>query len=328
MMAIRMTDSLTAARLAIVSGKGGVGKTTVAAALALAAARAGKRVLLIEVEQREGLAPLFGHAAIGYEEKALAPNVTGLSVIPDEALVEYLYLFYGIRYVGRVLKGSKAIEFATNIAPGLRDILLIGKIKEAERRRAAGQYAYDLLVLDAPPTGRLPRFLEAPRSIVELVRSGPIRQQAQGVLDMISDPKRTQVVLVTLPEDMPVRETAEAAETLGKMGVSLGPVVVNGAYPEVFPQDALATVAAGAQDGLKDEADRAGLRLGGEAIEELARVGGAHARRTLNQHDALEELARETSLPRVTLPYLWAPRIGKEEIGRLAEELAAQRAIR
>ncbi|MFY9588439.1 MAG: ArsA-related P-loop ATPase [Actinomycetota bacterium] len=323
-----MTDSLNAARLAIVSGKGGVGKTTVAAALALAAARAGKRVLLVEVEQRESLAPLFGHAAIGYEEKALAPNVTGLSVIPDEALVEYLYLFYGIRYVGRVLRGSKAVEFATNVAPGLRDILLIGKIKEAERRRTAGQYAFDLIVLDAPPTGRLPRFLEAPRSVVELVRSGPIRQQAQGVLDMVSDPKRTQVVLVTLPEDMPVRETAEAAEKLGKMGVTLGPVVVNGVYPEVLPADALVTVAAGAQERLKEEAGGAGIRLSDEAVEELARVGGAHARRTINQHDAIAELDRETGLPKVMLPYLFAPRMGKDEIGRLADDLAAQGAIR
>ncbi len=322
-----MSDSLTAGRLAIVSGKGGVGKTTVAAALALAAARAGKRVLLIEVEQREGLAPLFGLPVIGYEERALAPNVSGLSVIPDEALVEYLYLFYGIRYVGRVLKGSKALEFATNIAPGLRDILLIGKIKEAERRRVSGQYAYDLLVLDAPPTGRLPRFLEAPRSIVQLVRSGPIRQQAQGVLDMVSDPKRCQVVLVTLPEDMPVRETAEAAETLGKMGIALGPVVVNGVYPEVLPADALTTVAADARSLLQDEAERAGLRLGDDAIEELARVAAAHAHRTINQHEAIDELERETGLPKVTLPYLFSPRMGKAEIARLAGDLASNGAV-
>src|SRR5919108_6411208 len=129
-----MPASLTASRLAIVSGKGGVGKTTVAAALAVAAGRAGKQVLLVEVEQRQALAPLFGERPLGYEERRVASNITALSVEPDEALVEYLYLFYGIPRVGKVLRGSRAVDFATNIAPGLRDILLIGKVKEAERR--------------------------------------------------------------------------------------------------------------------------------------------------------------------------------------------------
>ena len=322
-----LMPSLTSARLAIVSGKGGVGKTTVAAALAVAASRAGKRVLLVEVEQREGLAPLFGEKHIGYEERRLAPNITGLSVIPDEALVEYLYLFYGIRYVGRVLKGSKAVEFATNLAPGLRDILLIGKIKEAERRRADGDYAFDLIVLDAPPTGRLPRFLEAPRAVTELVRSGPIRQQSQGVLDMVSDPARTQVVLVTLPEEMPVTEAAEAAETIGKLGVSIGPVVVNGVYPPTFGEGELAPVAADARAVLAGDAQRAGITLGEPALDALSRIAGSHARRTLNQRDAIAELERETGLPHYTLPHLFSPRFGKDEVAKLADLLTEQGAI-
>jgi anion-transporting ArsA/GET3 family ATPase len=319
-----MAGSLFDARLAIVSGKGGVGKTTVAAAMAVAAARSGKHVLIVEVEEREGLASLFGQTHIGYEEKTLAPNITGLSVVPDEALVEYLFLFYGIRYVGRVLKGSKAVEFATNIAPGLRDILLIGKIKEAERRRVQGRYVYDLIVLDAPPTGRLPRFLEAPRSIVELVHSGPIRQQAQGVLDMVYDPKRCQVVLVTLPEDMPVRETADSADALSKMGVALGPVVVNRVYPEVFPADVLEPVAANARATLEADAQTAGIALKDEALDQLARVAGAHARRTINQQDAIADLERETGLERVTLPYLFSGRMGQDSVAELATRLAEQ----
>ena len=319
--------SLTSSRLAIVSGKGGVGKTTVAAALAVAAARAGKRVLVVEVEQREGLAPLFGEKHIGYEERRLAPNVTGLSVVPDEALVEYLYLFYGIRYVGRVLKGSKAVEFATNIAPGLRDILLIGKVKEAERRRRQGEYAFDLVVLDAPPTGRLPRFLEAPKAVVELVHSGPIRQQAQGVLDMVSDPERCQVVLVTLPEEMPVTETAEAVETLHKLGVAVGPIVVNGVYPPAFEDQDLEAVADRARSILADDAGRAGLRLGDPALDALSSIAGSHARRTSNQRAAIAGLERETALPHLTLPHLFSPRMGKDEVAKLAEELAAQGAV-
>jgi anion-transporting ArsA/GET3 family ATPase len=318
---------LTSARLAIVSGKGGVGKSTVAAALAVAAARTGKRVLIVEVEQRESIAPLFGEKHIGYEERRLAPNITGLSVVPDEALVEYLYLFYGIRYVGRVLKGSKAVEFATNIAPGLRDILLIGKVKEAERRRADGTYAFDLIVLDAPPTGRLPRFLEAPRAVVELVNSGPIRKQAQGVLDMVSDPQRCQVVLVTLPEEMPVTETAEAVETLSKLGVAVGPIVVNGVYPPTFTEDTLERVSGDARSVISADAERAAIKLSDPALDSLSRIAGSHARRTINQRAAIAELERETELPHLTLPHLFAQRIGKDEVSKLAEDLAAQGAV-
>jgi len=326
-MDVLMAGSLVTSRLAIVSGKGGVGKTTVAAALALAVAREGKQVLLVEVEQREGLASLFGEKHIGYEETRLAPNVTGLSVVPDEALVEYLYLFYGIRYVGRVLKGSKAVDFATNIAPGLRDILLIGKLKEAERRRVAGTYAYDLIVLDAPPTGRLPRFLEAPRAVVELVHSGPIRTQAQGVLDMVSDPKRCQVILVTLPEDMPVAETADAKEALTKLGVAVGPVVVNGVFPDAFAPDDLTEMAADPRVALERDAEHSGVSLGGDAIEALSRVAGAHARRTIHQHEAIEDLSRETGLPQLRLPFLFSPRMGRDEVMRLADALVEQGAL-
>ena len=322
-----MPASLTDSRLAIVSGKGGVGKTTVAGALAVAAADTGKKVLLVEVEQREGLAPMFGERPIGYEERRLAPNITGLSVEPDEALVEYLYLFYGIRRVGKVLRGTKAIEFATNVAPGLRDILLIGKVKEAERRRQQGRYVYDLIVLDAPPTGRLPRFLDAPRAVAELVNSGPIKQQAQGVLDMVTDPKRCKVVLVTLPEDMPVRETVEAADTLAKMNVAVGPIVVNEILPEVFPAGKLRSLAKDATEPLATDAAAVGLKLPEEALVTLARVTALHARKTVNQRDAIAELERETSIPSLQLPYIFSPRMGPEQLGQLAASLKDQGAI-
>jgi anion-transporting ArsA/GET3 family ATPase len=310
-----MTPSLTAARVAIVSGKGGVGKTTVAAAVAIAAARAGKHVLLAELEDREAFAPIFGLKKLAYTEQALAPNITGFTIEADEALVDYLRLFYGIPTVSRTLIRTRAFEFATSTAPGLKDILLIGKIKEAERRRHDGRYTFDLIVLDAPPTGRLPRFLDAPRVVVELVHGGPIRAQAQGVLDMVTDPKRCQVVLVTQPEDMPVRETAESVETLSKMGVALGPVVMNGVWPPLPPlgKDARAT--------LRKEAEAAGLALPDESIDELADVATAHARRARNQRKAMKTLADEVSLPHVELPYLFTERMGKAEIDLLARHL-------
>ncbi|MFN2615056.1 MAG: ArsA family ATPase [Actinomycetota bacterium] len=310
-----MAPTLTSARVAVVSGKGGVGKTTVAAALAVAAARTGKQVLLAEIEDRRALAPMFGIPEVGYVERALGPNLAGIEVEADDALVEYLQHFYGIPRLSRALVKSKVVDFATNTAPGLRDILLIGKIKESEQRRPRGVYAYDLIVIDAPPTGRLPRFLDAPRAVAALVRSGPIKRQAEGVLDMVRDPKRLQVILVTQPEEMPARETAEAVETLGKMDIALGPIVINGVWKEMraLGKDPYASLRAAAAD--------AGLGLGEEAIKALADVSSVHARRARNQRKVITELKREVDLPQVTLPFLFNERMARPELDVLATQL-------
>jgi anion-transporting ArsA/GET3 family ATPase len=318
-----LSPALTSSRVAVLSGNGGVVKTTGAAALSLAAARRGKRVLLVEVEGRDGIGRPFGAGTLGYREQRLAENVFGLSVSPEEALGEYLKLFYGIGRIGGALARTRAVEFATDTAPGLRDILLIGKVKEAERRRVEGRYVYDLIVVDAPPTGRLPRFLEAPRAVVDLVHAGPIRSQAQGVLDMVFDARRLQVVLVTLPEDMSVRETAESVESLRKMGVALGPVVVNGLWQELDGR-ALGRDAAGT---LRTAVSRAGIDISEEGIEALAQTATIHGKRARNQRLAIKELDDEPDLTLARLPYLFTVAIGPEEIGRLADSLESSRVL-
>lgn len=322
-----MRPSLTSSRVAIVSGKGGVGKTTVAAALAWASAEAKRQTLLLEIEGRNAIAPLFGVPSLGYAETTLAPNLRGEAVVPDEALVEYLYLFYGIKRIGKVLANTRAIDFATNVAPGLRDILYIGKVKEAERRRAKEAYAFDLIVLDAPPTGRLPRFLDAPRAVADLVRGGPIRTQAQGVLDMITDPARMQVVLVTLPEDMPATETIEASHTLASMGVALGPVVVNRVAAEPFTREEEKALVGNALETVGAAAERRGLALPVASIERLATVAGASARRTRKQRAVLQRLRRELVQPIVPLPTLFSPSIVLPEVQFLARVLADEGAV-
>jgi anion-transporting ArsA/GET3 family ATPase len=322
-----MHPSLTSSRVAIVSGKGGVGKTTIAAALAKAAAASGKRVLLLEVEGRNGIAPLFGIHSLGYAEQRLAENLAAESVVPDEALVEYLYLFYGIKRIGKVLAHTKATEFATNIAPGLRDILLIGKVKEAERRRAREAYAFDLVVLDAPPTGRLPRFLDAPRAVADLVRAGPIRTQAQGVLDMITDPSRTQVVLVTLPEEMPAQETIESTQTMRHMGVALGPVVVNRVASEPFSRADERALISDARAAIGAAAERAAPGTSTTTIERLAVVAHASARRTRNQRAVLGALRKSIDRPLITVPALFSPHIGPGEVNFLADVLTDAGAV-
>ena len=210
-------------RLHVVTGKGGTGKTTVAAALALALASGGKRVLLTEVEGRQGIAQLFDTPPLPYEERkvAVAPDggdVYALSIDPEDALLDYLHMFYKLSRTGvaaRTLRRIGAIEFATTIAPGLRDVLLTGKVKEAVvRRTKTGAYAYDAVVLDAPPTGRIARFLNISSEVSGLTKVGPLRHQSDGVMAVLRSPQ-TAVHLVTLLEEMPVQETLDGVHELG-----------------------------------------------------------------------------------------------------------------
>ncbi len=227
------------ASLHVVSGKGGTGKTTVAAALAIALATGGRRVLLVEVEGRQGLAQLFDTAPLPYEEKRLANapgggEVYGLAVDPELAMLEYLEMFYNLKRAGRALRSMGAIDFVTTIAPGLRDVLLTGKVKEAvTRKQKDGARVYDAVVLDAPPTGRIRQFLDVTKDVAGLTKVGPIHRQSQGVIEVLHS-ARTAVHLVTLLEEMPVQETLDAAAELTGSGFPLGLAIVNRARPELF----------------------------------------------------------------------------------------------
>lgn len=200
------------ARLHVVTGKGGTGKTTVAASLALALATGGKRVLLVEVEERQAIAQLFDLPPLPYAERriALAPGggeVYALAIDVEAALLEYFAMFYNLGFAARTLKRMGAVEFATTLAPGLRDVLLTGKIKETVVRQAkSGKPLYDAVVVDAPPTGRVVAFLNVTVAMANLARRGPIRTQADGVTTLLHSPQ-TAVHLVTLLQDMPTTET-------------------------------------------------------------------------------------------------------------------------
>lgn len=193
------------ARLHVVTGKGGTGKTTVAAALALALAAGGHRTLLVEVEGRQGVAQLFGTDPLPYQERTIAHpegggRVRALAVDPEQALLEYLDRFYRLGAAGRVLRRLGAIDFATTIAPGLRDVLVTGKVKEATTRTEAGHRVYRAVVLDAPPTGRIGRFLNVTAETARLAKMGPIKSQSEGVAALLRSPM-TAVHLVTLLEE-------------------------------------------------------------------------------------------------------------------------------
>src|SRR5215510_13418635 len=215
-------------RVVIVAGKGGVGKTTVTAALAVAAARAGLRVLILEVEGKSGLAGCFGRPPLAYDEAEMAPGVRARTLTPDDALVEYLE-DHGLRRIGRRLASSGALEVVATAVPGMKDILVLGKVKQLERAGAA-----DLILVDAPAAGHAVSFLLSARGLLDAVRVGPIRKQATDVVELLSDPARCQVMLVTVPEETPVTELVETALAIeDRAGVALGPVVVNGCVEPV-----------------------------------------------------------------------------------------------
>jgi anion-transporting ArsA/GET3 family ATPase len=219
------------ARLHVVTGKGGTGKTTVAAALALGLARGGRRTLLVEVEGRQGIAQLFDRDPLPYEELRIATTAGGgevraLAVDAEAALLEYLEMFYKLGMAGRALGKVGAVDFATTIAPGLRDVLLTGKVKEAVTRTVDGRRAYDAVVLDAPPTGRIGRFLNVTAETARLAKIGPIKTQSEGVAAILRSPM-TAVHVVTLLEEMPVQETADALDELTRLGLPVGTVIIN-----------------------------------------------------------------------------------------------------
>ncbi len=221
-------------KLHVVTGKGGTGKTTVAAALALAIASTGKTVLLCEVEGRQGIARLFDVPPLPYEERRIAsgPNDGGdlfaLAIDPESALMEYLAMYYHLGRAGKALDRFGVIDFATTIAPGVRDVLLTGKVYEAvhRNRRSRNARQYDAVVLDAPPTGRITQFLNVNSELSGLAKVGPIRSQADTVMTLLRSP-RTAVHLVTVLEEMPVQETADGIEGLQRANLPVGAVLVN-----------------------------------------------------------------------------------------------------
>lgn len=308
------------ARVTFVAGKGGVGKTTVAAALALAAAGAGMHVLFVSVDGRSDVLPLFGASGtLTYADTTLREvgggSITARSLAPDEALVEYLDN-HGLRRISRRLASTGTLEVIATAVPGIREILVLGKIKQLERLAAAGgssdsggsdryggasgsgrsngSSVPECIVVDAPAAGHAVSLLASPHGLLDAAGGGPIRSQAEAVVEMLGDPERCEVLLVTVPEETPVNETAETAYVLeDRAGVRLAPVVVNGVWPV--------------------------LDLPGE--------GSPAARFRLDQQaqqaGQIRRLADSLPLPQIHLPYLFTTDLTPGDLDLLTSQLTA-----
>ena len=318
-------------KLHVVTGKGGTGKSTVAAALSLALASHGKNVLLCEVEGRQGIARMFDVDQLPYEERRIAAGLTGdagtpgnvyaLHIDAESALLEYLAMYYRLGRAGRALDRFGVIEFATTIAPGVRDVLLTGKVFEAakEGRRGKNTRQYDAVVLDAPPTGRITQFLGVNSELAGLAKMGPVKNQADTVMTLFRS-KRTAVHLVTVLEEMPVQETADAIAELRGARLPVGGVIVNQVRPQDLDDDDLAAIRADTVEveSLVADLKSAGIEAGDEVVTSLLTEARDHAERRALE-DAQRELVRGFDVPTYELPRL----PGGADLGGLYE-LAAE----
>ncbi|MFS3127364.1 ArsA-related P-loop ATPase [Nocardioides sp. Bht2] len=309
------------AQLHIVTGKGGTGKSTVAAALALSLASQGRNVLLCEVEGRQGIAQMFDVAPLPYEERKIATglptsgqatpgSVFALHIDAESALLEYLAMYYKLGRAGRALDRFGVIDFATTIAPGVRDVLLTGKVFEAAKEgRKKGTSSkqgahYDAIVLDAPPTGRITQFLGVNSELAGLAKVGPIKGQADTVMTLFRS-ERTRVHLVTVLEEMPVQETADGIAELQAAKLPVGAVIVNLVRPQELTDDQLTAIREGRldRDEISTELRTAGVAVDDALVDGLLAEAADHAERRALE-DSQRRVVEQLDVPTLELPRL------------------------
>ncbi len=298
-------------QLHVVSGKGGTGKTTVAAALALALASRGKHVLVCEVEGRQGIAQLFDVAPLPYEERKIAQgpddggDVFALAIDAESSMLEYLQLYYRLgSRTGRALDKFGVIDFATTIAPGLRDVLLTGKVYEAVVRNSRNKNArsYDAVVLDAPPTGRIAQFLNVNHEFGDLARVGAVKGQTERVMGLLTS-RRTAVHLVTVLEDMPVQETVDGIADLRGVGLPVGGVVVNMTRPKALHEEDRDAAQSGRlpRESIRADLQKVGIDVTDELLDGLLEEARGHAERR-DLEDSQRARIADLDVPTYELP--------------------------
>jgi anion-transporting ArsA/GET3 family ATPase len=301
-------------RFVLVTGKGGVGKTTVCAAQALAFAAQGKRVLVAMCNSKERLSVMLGGPPIGPQIARVVENVWAVNMKPDEALEEYGTLVLHSRALYRALFDNRYVRAFLRAVPGMQEWSMLGKAWwHTTERLPDGSFKYDVVLLDAPATGHGLDMLRVPQVILEVVPPGLLRRDAERAMALLQDPRTCAVVLVTLPEEMPTTETIELARALTDLGLPIRRVVVNGVLQPLFSK---------AEGALLARAPAFVVRTPGDAA---IAAGRDRATRERVQADSLDRLARELEVPRVFLPLLMQDAAQPDAIRRLAAELEADR---
>lgn len=313
-------DELLGRRLLFVTGKGGVGKSTIAAALALLASDNGQRVLLVEVDGKHDLTDLYGQPEVGFEPRQVHPGVHAMTLDTEASLREYLKLNLRVPVLGRLGPVARVFDFVATAAPGVREILTVGKVCWEVRESLEGRADWDLVVVDAAATGHIVAQLGAPETIKELVKVGPVRSQTGWMSEILSDPALTSLVVVATPEEMPVSETIELVERVrGELTVPVGPVVVNRLLPELFTHADEATFDAMREpEATSVLVERTGQ--GATAVLDGARLA-VSLRRTRAAH--LGRLREAVELPMLFVPYLFVREEGLR-VTRMAAEALGQ----
>jgi hypothetical protein len=300
-------------RLLFVAGKGGVGRTTVAASLGLLAARRGKRTIVVEVAKQERVSRSFRHAGAGYAETELAPNLYGISIDPDKSLEEFLVDQVGSKRLAGLLFNNRIFEYFAAATPGMRELVTIAKVWELAllERRRRGDAPYDLVILDGPPTGQGLGMLKTPQTFADVARVGPIRRKALMIDGFLRDPAQTGVVAVALPEEMPVNETLEFRTKLrDQMGYDVGLVVMNAMLPERF----------GGEDAAAIEAVNGGA--GDPTVAAALRTALSQHHRSRAQRAQLRRLRKgRDGAPVLTLPFLFDTDLDIDDWEGLSGEL-------
>jgi len=302
-------------RLVFVTGKGGVGRSTVSLALGLAAARRGKRAIVCEIASQEHASRVFHRNEVGYHEVEIADDLWAISIDPDEAMREYVLLQMKVKAMRDLLFRTKIFTYLAAATPGLRELVTIGKIWELalDDRKVKQGHNYDVVIVDAPATGHGVGFLETPRTFAKIARVGPMHAQAEALDAFICNHRRTGVALVALPEEMPVNESALLEQKLTEeVGVSVDRAYMNALYPERFSPEDAERLERSASNGAAPPA----------AADAAIRAALSQHRRAAEQRRQLARLREQLTTPVSTLPFVFRPELGMGEIAELSELVA------
>ncbi len=307
--------SLLSKRLVFFTGKGGVGKSTLSAALGMLHARRGERVLLVEMNARSRMAPLFGVPEVGYEPVRLDDNLYALNITPREALEEYMRIVFKFKLIYDRVINNSLFKVFTKALPGMDDLVTIGKIWYLDQdRQRNGRPTWDRIIIDAPATGHGITFLRFPQVAIDTVRVGPIAKSAEDIRDMLLDESKTSVNLVTLPEELPVNETIDLYRSLDEVvGVPFGHIFVNAVYPHLFEGEAAGFIRSADHEAIAGAA--------GEYAEGIMQAAETELRREeLNRHH-IERLRKAVPADLVELPLVFSDRFDRDAIQVLSSSL-------